>query len=492
MSRGSPFYLSRLLRGCLRHSAISQAKQCHAQIQILGLLPRITLQTDLVLVYSRCGFLHHARQVFDRMLHRDMHSWNIIIASYVDKSLYSEALLAFSEFNLSGLRPDHYTLPPLFKASAAVGNICLGATCHGCVVRLGYGDYVIVGSSLVEFYAKCGALDEARRVFSNMHFRDSVVWNLMISGYGRAGFHADAMNCLREMLQNGLKIDHMIVPSVLNACGREGDLMKGKQVHGYVVRSFMLDVDAAIGNALINMYGKCGCLQDSEKVFRNMRHVNLVTWTTMISCYGMHGKGDESLSLFKKMIQFGFTPNSVTFTAILASCSHSGLIDQGWQIFNSIHLDYRFEPNAEHYACMVDLLGRYGYLVEAIKLLKTMKSSVTPKVWGALLAGCMMHRNVEIGEIAADQLFQLEPNNASNYIALCNIYESRGMLEKVSRVRAKMKELGLVKAPGCSWINLTGRVNKFYQGDLSHPLPRMVYEISDQISDALILSGDAE
>ncbi|KAI4317117.1 hypothetical protein L6164_025021 [Bauhinia variegata] len=286
MSHKNPLYLSCLLRGCLPYSAISKAKQCHAQIQVQGLLPRITLQTDLVLVYARCGFLHHARQVFDRMFHRNMHSWNIIIASYVDKSLYYDALLIFREFNTSGLRPDHYTLPPLFKAS--VGNICLGVTCHGWVVRLGYDGYVIVGSSLVEFYVRCGAMDEAKWVFSNMPFRDYVVWNVMISGYGRAGFYAHAMNCFSEMLLNGVKIDYMTVPSVLNACGREGDLMKGKEVHGYVVKSFMFDVDAAIGNALINTYGKCGFLQGLRKGFQEyapcefgyMDHYDILLWDT--------------------------------------------------------------------------------------------------------------------------------------------------------------------------------------------------------------------
>lgn len=406
-----------------------------------------------------------------------------MIASYVDNSLYSDAITVFLEFQRKGLRPDHYTLPPLFKASTGVGDTSLGRTCHGLVIKLGYEEYVIVGSSVLECYVKCGATGEAKWVFDNMSFKDCVAWNLMISGFGKAGFYSDALNCFRGMLLNGVKMDSMTVPSVLNACGREGDLMKGKEVHGHVVKGFMFDVDAAIGNALIDMYGKCGCLNYSEKVFRTMPDVNLVTWTAMISCYGIHGKGEESLFLFKKMTDNGVTPNSVTITAILASCSHSGLIDEGLRIFKSVHSEYGFEPSVEHYACMADLLGRCGYLEEALELLRSMKSSATASIWGALLAGCMMHKNVEIGEIAAHHLFQLEPNNASNYIAVCSIYESHGMLEGVSRVRAKLRDLDLVKAPGCSWINIAGRFHKFYQGDLSHELAEMTREISYQISN---------
>ena len=201
----------------------------------------------------------------------------------------------------------------------------------------------------------------------------------------------------------------------------------------------------------------------------------------MISSYGVHGKGKDSLFICKKMIDCRFKPNCVTLTAILASCSHSGLIDEGWRIFNSISLVYGFEPSVEHYACMVDLLGRFGYLEEALDLVKNMKVMAPASVWGALLAGCVMHKNAVIGDIAAHQLFRLEPRNASNYIALCSIYESLGMQDGVSFIRAKMKDLGLVKTPGCSWIVISGTVHKFYQGDCSHPRSILTYETLDGI-----------
>ncbi|XP_016171060.1 pentatricopeptide repeat-containing protein At3g57430, chloroplastic-like isoform X1 [Arachis ipaensis] len=491
MCRNKALKLSILLRNCVRCSAVLQVKQCHAQTILQGLLPHLTLQTDLLLAYCRLCLLRHARKVFGTMPIRNMHSWNIMIASYIENSLYSNALAIFREFKSCNLVPDHYTLPQLFKACVGVGDACFGKVCHGWVIKLGYEGYVVVASSVLEFYVKFGLITEAYSVYSMMLCRDFVAWNLMISGFLRAGLYLRVIDCFREMLlTNGGKMDSMSVPSILIACGREGDLMKGKEVHGYVFKNCEFDVDTPIGNTLIDMYGKCGCLNDSEKVFKTMRSVNVVTWTTMISCYGMHGNGEEALFLFRKMVNGGITPNSVTLTAVLASCSHSGLIDQGKKIFNSISSSYGLQPSAEHYACMVDLFGRAGYLVEALELLRSMKSLGTGSVWGALLAGCVMHKNVEIAEIAAHHLFQLEPNNASNYIALCGIYQSHGMLDGIATVRERMREQGLIKTPGCSWISIGGRAHKFYQGDLSQPLSHLIERITHQISNTQLLDDD--
>ncbi|XP_059644653.1 pentatricopeptide repeat-containing protein At5g04780, mitochondrial-like [Cornus florida] len=481
---------SSILRNCVPLSAVSPAKQTHAQIIVNGLLHNVTLQTDLLLVYSKCGILQDARNVFDKMFKRNMHSWNIMIASYVQNSLFYDALSVFRWFLKVGNRPDHYTLPPVFKACTGRGEFSLGVMLHSWVIRLGFENYVVVGSSVLDFYLKCRHLDDAKRVFVNMLWRDTVVWNLMISGFGRAGFHVDALNFFRDMLGDGVEVDAMTIPSILNVCVGEGDLMRGKEIHGQVVKSSLFDGDVVIGNSLIDMYAKCGCLCFSEKVFLNMSQLNLVTWTTMISCYGLHGRGEESLVLFKEMRDRGFVPNSVTLTAILASCSHSGLIEQGRKIFNSIGLLYGFEPTVEHYACMVDLLGRFGYLEEAFELVKNMKLVPTGSIWGALLAGCIVHKNVVIGEIAAHHLFELEPRNPSNYIALCSIYDSLGMWDGISRTRAKMRELGLVKTSGCSWINVSGKVHKFYQGDLSPPLSQMIYETLDGIVMIMMSTED--
>lgn len=412
------------------------------------------------------------------------------MSSYVQTSMYQDALSIFNGFLKMGLRPDHYTLPPLFKASAGTGDSLVGESLHNWVIKLGFENYLVVGSSVLDFYLKCGDLSDAKWVFGNMWWKDTVTWNSMILGLGRAGFCVDALSCFKDMLKEGAEMDSITIPSILSVCGREGDVVKGKEIHGQVVKSVIFCNDAAIGNSLIDMYSKCGCLCNSEMVFRNMRNSNLVTWTTMISCYGVHGRGKEALVLFEEMRDCGFEPNSVTLTAILASCSHSGHIDQGRRIFNSIGSVYNLEPSVEHYACIVDLLGRFGHVEEALRLVKNMRLAPTASIWGALLAGCMMCKNVEIGEIAAHQLFELEPKNSSNYVALCSIYDSLGMWNGVSRIRAIMRKLGLVKSPGCSWITSGGKVHKFYQGDLCHPSGEMLYETLDGIFRTLMFTED--
>ncbi|XP_058089731.1 putative pentatricopeptide repeat-containing protein At3g13770, mitochondrial [Magnolia sinica] len=480
-------YMSSLLRNCIPFSAIRPGKQIHAQIQVHGFLPQLTLQTDLVLVYSKCNCLEDARRVFDEMPERNMHSWNILISCYVQNSLCNEALSFFRGFLDAGLRPDHFTFPSLFKACAGIGYLRLGKMLHNWVIRLGLEDHIIISSSILDFYAKCGQLIDAYQLFVKMSRRDFVVWNSMISGFGRAGFSAEALVAFRHMQQDGMNMDSRTIPSILNACAREGDLMKGKEIHGQVIKNPLFNCDIAIGNSLIDMYAKCGCLSDLSRVFTNMPDWNLVTWTTLISCYGVHGKGEESLILFEKMIVYGFKPNSVTITAVLASCSHMGLIDQGQKIFDSMHLDHGVEPNVEHYACMVDLLGRLGHLKEAHELISRMPLEPTASVWGALLGACQMHKNVELGEITAFRLFELEAGNSSNYIALCSIYDAVGRWDGVLKIRSRMRELGLVKTPGCSWITMKGRVHRFYQGDISHPCKRKIYEILEGMLKVMTL-----
>ncbi|XP_042498563.1 pentatricopeptide repeat-containing protein At5g04780, mitochondrial-like [Macadamia integrifolia] len=481
MTQVAAISLSCILRNCVTLSAISQAKQTHTQILARGFLPNVTLQTDLLLAYSKCGSLKDAFSIFNGMIERNMHSWNIIIYSHVQNSLFNEALAIFNGFLKVGLRPDHFTLPSIFKACTGLGDSRLGKNLHTWVFKLGLGDHVVVESSVLDLYAKCGNLMDAHRLFVKMSRRDVVVWNTMISGFGRAGDLAEVFGCFREMQRQRVKIDLRTVASILNACGRGGDLMKGKEIHGHVFKNAAFNGDVVIGNSLIDMYAKCGFLCSSEKVFVSMQDLNLVTWTTLISCYAFHGKGKQSLDIFEKMEACGFKPNSVTFTAVLASCSHSGLVDHGWRIFESMTSNYGMKPMVEHYACMVDLLSRLGYLKEALELIEKMPEQHAPSVWGALLGACRIHKNLEIGEIAAHRLFDVEPKNPSNYIALCSIYDSVGRMDGVLRIRSRMRELGLVKTPGCSWITIKSKVHRFYQGDISDTRVKMICETLDKM-----------
>nr|XP_009393799.2 PREDICTED: pentatricopeptide repeat-containing protein At5g04780-like [Musa acuminata subsp. malaccensis]XP_018679361.1 PREDICTED: pentatricopeptide repeat-containing protein At5g04780-like [Musa acuminata subsp. malaccensis]XP_018679362.1 PREDICTED: pentatricopeptide repeat-containing protein At5g04780-like [Musa acuminata subsp. malaccensis]XP_018679363.1 PREDICTED: pentatricopeptide repeat-containing protein At5g04780-like [Musa acuminata subsp. malaccensis]XP_018679364.1 PREDICTED: penta len=481
--------LSSRLRSCASLSALRAGQQAHAQVLAHGLLPHVTLETDLMLTYARCSNLPLARQVFDRMRHRNMHSWNILLSAYVQASLFDDALSLPRSLLHSGLRPDHFTLPSLLKASAAIGDSFRGMTFHNWAVCLGHEENVIVRSSILDMYAKCGSLDDALYLFETMPNRDIVMWNSIISGYARVGCSAQALDLFRRSQWEVEEQDFRAIPSVLNACGREGDLRRGQEVHGRAVRCCLFDSNVAVGNSLIDMYAKCGCANDSCKVFSSMgEQKNIVTWSTLISCYGVHGERNGSLALFEEMLAQGMKPNHITFTSVLSSCSHSGLVEEGRRIFDSIRGIHEVEPSIEHYACLVDLIGRSGNVEEALEMIHRMPMEPTASVWGALLGACVVHKNVEVGEIAAFRLFDLEARNPSNYVALCGIYEAVGRLDCVAKVRVRMKELEMVKTPGCSWIDVKGRLQAFYQGDVSHPSVKHIHEMLNWLTQTMTTS----
>ncbi|KAK8951611.1 Pentatricopeptide repeat-containing protein [Platanthera zijinensis] len=468
----APAHLSSLLRRCAAVSALRPGRQAHVRALVSGLLPHPTLETDILLMYARCGQLPLARQVFDQMPDRPLHSWNILLSSYAQSALFHYALALLPPLLSSGLYPDHFTLPSLLKSSAGINDGLAGAALHALAITLALNIRLVVSGSIVDMYAKCGRLCDASKLFDEMPERDGTVWNAIITGFIKAGLFAEALSLFRQSQLEAVDADWMAVPSVLSACSHGGDWRRGKEIHCRAIRLLVSDSDVAVGNSLIDMYSKCGCLDASRRIFARMRVRNLVAWSVMISCYAFHTRGKEALRLFEKMRAQGLQPNSIVFTSLLSSCSHSGLIDAGRAIFCSISRVYGFEPSMEHCACMVDLLGRHGKIEEALDFIEKMAVEPAASVWGALLAACAAHRNVEVGEIAARELFVLEPDNPSNYAGLCGIYEKAGNWNGAAEMRRKMKALGMVKTPGCSWIDVKGKRHGFYQGDASCPFSR--------------------
>ncbi|PKA57464.1 Putative pentatricopeptide repeat-containing protein [Apostasia shenzhenica] len=481
--------LSSLLRRFAAAAALRLGKQAHARVIVLGLLPHSTLETDLVLMYARCSQLLFARQVFDEMPRRSLHSWNILLSSYNQTSQFHHALSLLGPLLAAGLRPDHFTFPSLLKASAGLAFLSTGAALHSWVIRLALDVHLIVCGSLVDMYCKCGRLFDALKLFDEMPERDAVVWNAMISGFAKVGLFLEALEFFRKSQKEELNMDWMAVPSVLSACSQSGDLRRGKEVHGRVIRCLGFESDAAIGNSLIVMYSECGYLDAACRVFEKMLIQNLVTWSVLIASYGVHGRGREALRLFEEMIAQRLEPNCIVLTSVLSSCSHSGLVEDGRAVFDSMSREYGLKPSIEHYACMVDLLGRHGSIEEALELIGTMEMEPAASIWGALLGACQVHGDVEIGEMAAAKLFECEPENCSNFAALCSIYERAGNWNGVAEMRRKMREFGVGKTPGCSWIEVKGKMIGFYQGDVCCPdSKRMLKELKRLIRSVTVLA----
>ncbi|XP_058072283.1 pentatricopeptide repeat-containing protein At4g02750-like isoform X2 [Magnolia sinica] len=347
-------------------------------------------------------------------------------------------------------------------------------------------------NALIAGYMKYGEISVAEELFGGIHRRNIVSWTAMISGYTQNGLVDRALDMFEEMRRDSseVKPNWVTIMSVLPACAHSAALERGKRIHNYA-SSIGLDSNPSVQTALIAMYAKCGSLVDARCCFERMleNEKGLITWNTMITAYASHGRGLEAITTFEDMIRARLQPDHITFTGLLSACSHSGMVNQGLKYFNLMSNVYSVEPRVEHYACIVDLLGRAGYLAEAKEIIDQMSIEASPSIWGALLSACRTHGNLEIAEIAARMLFILEPENTGNYVLLSNMYAEVGKWEEVNNLRALLKDQGLNKSPGCSWIEINGKGHVFLGGDKSHPQAREIYMLLEALPKQIKAAG---
>eukprot|EP01018_Ginkgo_biloba_P026283 Gb_21965 [translate_table: standard] len=462
------FSFASVLTACASLEALEQGKQVHGYIIKTSFESNVCLESALVDMYCKCGVMIYARQVFDDMTERDTISWTVLITGYAQHDQGVEALQLFNQMQCVRMKPNQSTVAIVLKACASLAALDQGKQIHAFAIKSMFETNVFVGSALVDMYAKCGSLENARLVFDKMPERDVVSWNAMIAGYGKHGWGKDVHHTFERMQHTSMKANESTFVSVLGTCASLAALELGKQVHSHlIVSGFQSSI--VLQNALVDMYAKCGSLADARNTFDKMAELDVVSWNAMIVGYGKHGKGKEVLQIFEQMQQAGSKPNYITFIGVLSACSHAGLVDEGWHLFYSMRQDHCITPRIEHYACMVDLLGRAGHLEEAYDFITKMPCKPGASVWGALLGACRVHGNIELGELAAQHLCELEPQSSSSYVMLSNIYAVTGRWDDVARVRKMMTDRRVKKEPGCSWIEVKNRVYTFLVGDRSHP-----------------------
>ncbi|MCL7037040.1 hypothetical protein MKW94_008638 [Papaver nudicaule] len=412
-------------------------------------------------------------------------------------SCHHYALSIFNHIEKPNLFPDYLTYPFLLKGCTTDQvDDRMGRIVHGHVFKNGFSGDLFVQNSLINFYSKFIDLGNAEKVFDEMLHRDIVSWNSLLCGYLRCGELESALRLFRVMeersvfswnsiitglVQGGRAIealeifhemqvsgenrvspDEVTIASAISACASIGALDQGKWVHSYLKRSG-LGCDMVIRTALVDMYGKCGCLESAVAIFREMEEEkDVLAWTAMISVFALHGLGNEAFDLFEEMKMKGVKPNNVTFTGLLSACAHSGLVEKGLWCFEIMREVYFIKPQVQHYACMVDLLGRAALFEEAEDLIGSMPMEPDAFVWGALLGSCRMHGNVELGERVASYLIKMEPYNHVFYVVLSDIYAKAQRFDDVKRIRLAMEERGIKKiVPGCSKIEIDGNVHEF-------------------------------
>ncbi|XP_057798111.1 pentatricopeptide repeat-containing protein At3g02330, mitochondrial [Salvia miltiorrhiza] len=428
-------------------------------------------------MYGKCGALPEACRLFDEMGSRDAVSWNAVIAA-CEQNKNEETLPLFVGMLRSRMEPDEFTYGSVLKACAGRQALQHGREIHGRVIQCGMGLDSFVSSVIVDMYCKCGVVEEAEKLHDRMEERTLVSWNSIISGYSSSEQSEGAQKYFARMLEMGIQPDNFTYATVLDTCSNVANVGLGKQIHAQVIKQ-ELQSDVYIVSTLVDMYSKCGNMEDSVLMFRKSSNRDFVTWNAMVCAYAHHGHGKEALQVFENMLLEKVMPNHATFVAVLRACAHIGLVDEALEYFYAMQKDYGLEPRLEHYSCVVDALGRSGRISEALKVIQDMPVEADDVIWRALLSNCKMEGNVEVAEIAARALLEMDPQDSSAYVLLSNMYADAGMWGEVSKMRKMMRRGRLKKEPGCSWIEVQAEVHMFLVGDKAHPRRHEIYQKMD-------------
>ncbi|OVA17978.1 Pentatricopeptide repeat [Macleaya cordata] len=482
------FTLPYVLKACSGASALELGRLVHSQIFRHGFESDVFVQNGLVALYAKCGKIEQARGVFDGLCDRTIVSWTSILSGYAQNGQPLEALRIFSEMRQLDVKPDWIALVSVLRAYTDVEDLEQGKSVHGSVIKMGIDLEPDLLIALTAMYAKCGEVQVARFLFNQMEMPNVILWNAMISGYAKNGYADEAVELFRMMISKNVRPDSVSVRSTIIACAQVGSLKLARWMDDFIDRSEYKN-DVFVNTALIDMYAKCGSVDSARTVFDRTLNKDVVVWSSMIVGYGLHGRGREAIDLFHEMRLAGVKPNDVTFVGLLMACNHSGLIQEGWDYFHCMRRDHRIEPRHQHYACVVDLLGRGGYLEEAYEFITKMPMEPGVTVWGALLSACKIYRHVTLGEYAAEKVFSLDPLNAGHYVQLSNLYASVGMWSHVSKVRVLMKERGLSKDLGYSLIEINGKLQAFRMGDKSHPKSKEIFQELEKLERRLKEAG---
>lgn len=435
-------------------------------------LVRNSLGYNLALVnavlgfYVKIGDVQTARRLFEGMVDRDVVTWSSMIKGYVRSGDAHEALRMYKGMVHAGLQPNSVTLVSILQACALAVDVEEGKSIHHIAVNMGCELEVGVATALVDMYMKCSCHEEAMRLFHQMPRKDVVAWGAVISGLTQNGLPDESIQMFKCMLLDDHAPDAVTMVKVLNACSDSGVGRQATCLHGYLVRSGF-DNKMFVAAALLDLYSKCGNLDSAVRVFDSTTEKDVVLWSSMIAGYGAHGLGQEAVALYQKMIGSSIKPNSVTFVSVLSACSHSGMVQEGRQIFDSMTRVYGVMPNPEHQSAMVDLLGRAGELQEAIKFIQEMDGRAVADTWCALLAACREH-NTEMSEAVAENLIKLDPDHVGYYNLLTNIYAFDEKWESVKETRDTVQGRGLHKVPGYSAVEINNAVHTFTAGERSH------------------------
>ncbi|KAI4306404.1 hypothetical protein L6164_029684 [Bauhinia variegata] len=483
--------LSNTLQHYINSDTPSHGQKLHSRILKSGLVPNTNISIKLLILYLKCSCLRYAREVFDALQGKTLSAYNYMISGYIKQGKVEESLSLVHRLVISGEKPDGFTFSMILKASTLAGNVALtsdlGRVVHAQILKTNVELDEVLCTALIDSYVKKGKVAYARTVFDMMLEEDVICSTSLISGYMNQGCVEDAEYIFRKTVEKDIVVFNAMIEgysksaeyamkslevyidmqrlnflpnistfaSMVGACSMIAAFEVGQQVQSQLMKTGFF-THIKIGSALVDMYSKCGRVEDARRVFDHMLEKNVFSWTSMIDGYGKNGFPFEALELFERMrTEYCVEPNSVTFLSAISACAHAGLVDKGWEIFQSMESEYSLRPGMEHYACMVDLLGRAGRLQHAWEFVMRMPERPNSDVWAALLSSCRLHGDVEMAKVAANELFKLNADGRPGaYVALSNTLADAGKWDGVSELREIMKERGISKNTAISWVGI--------------------------------------
>ncbi|XP_062188569.1 pentatricopeptide repeat-containing protein At1g71490-like [Phragmites australis] len=508
-----------VLRACADCGDLAFGRAVHVRAADAGMDGHLFFQNALVSMNAKCGDLVAARRVFDGMGERDVVSWNSIISGYAAAGQWREAVELFRsmraegadvnsvtwntiaggfiqmhdyraaiglirEMVQGGAGVDFVTLVIGLNACSRAGWLRLGKEIHGLAVRMHCNGIENVSNAVITMYARCKDMERSLMLFRMLRCPGLVTWNTMIAGFALSDDAEEASRLFREMVCSDVQPNYVTVVTYLALCARVANLQHGRELHTHIIKHGFKGY-RLLWNSLIDMYSKSGRLLVAQNVFDTMDDRDMISYTSMITGYGMQGKGTVALRIFNQMIDSGIMPDDIIMVTVLSACSHSGLVPEGEELFDKMVSSYGIKPQMEHYSCMVDLYARAGLLEKAEEMLNQTPFPATSTMWAALVGACHERGNIIIGERSARRLLEMRTENAGHYVLIANMYAAAGCWNELATVRKLMRDLGVTKAPGLAWADLGNGFTPFLVGDRSNPLAPEIYEVLAELSEQM-------
>ncbi|KAJ8446867.1 hypothetical protein Cgig2_016177 [Carnegiea gigantea] len=484
--------LTTVISSCTRLLDLERGKEIHRCLIQDGFQLDTFVGNALVDMYGKCGCLEMARDAFEQILEKDVVSYNSMISGHSFQGDSLSCMEIFRRMSREGIKPSPTTFSSLLIASSRSGALWHGKFVHGFIIRNGAHVDIFIDTLLIDFYFKCSSCRLAENVFKCMPKTSAISWNTMISGYLSVGFYVDALTIFREMRESGVKPDPITFASIINACSQLAALEQGKEIHSHVIKS-ELETDIIVMGAVLDMYARCGAMEEALGIFNQLPKRDLAAWTSLIMAYGSHGRASDAIQLFESMKKLNIKPDEIAFLSVLSACGHAGLVEEGLFYFNQMVTDYGIEPMIEHYSCLIDLLQRAGRLQEAYEILQKMPNiRENTELLCTLLSGCNLQGDLQCLVRTRRNFIGKDPDCSSSSVVLAKTYASLRRWDDASMVRLKARGLGLKKTPGCSWIEVDRRIEQFLVEDKSHEQTEMIRDCLGVMQTGLLSCSAAE